>query len=432
MAKTINSEYKYWIKQIKKSADAVSLAPYHLKLDRNFAIACCQENGKCLRYFTDFQNDKVVVLSAVKNDGMAVEFADVELRDDGDVANLAVESNGLSLQFLSDFKKFDRDLVLRAIKSAPDAHKHDLLEDDKEIVIACLKAGATLSDYKEFWNDRDVILASERSLYDDAKAIYSELSHELKTDKEIVKLFIKESSDGIFDLIPEEILKDKEILKVYFELKNEISDFIQLPQSLKGDKEFLLEAVKYNPEIYKILPVEIRAEKEFYELAILKLGLIDELPDFVFDDEEMILNTKVEIDRYLLIASDRLKKEKSFVRKTCEIAGMNFQYADETIKDDKDFVLELIDRICPDAFKYVSKRLRDDRDIVVAAIQSNPICYKHASKRLREDKVILDLFYKPLIKMCYPEMIKYVPEKLRTDPDIIKLIPVGERNRYWG
>ena len=80
MAKTENKEYKYWINEIKKGAEIIKSAPFKLKLQKDFALACCNIKGMSLEYFVDFQDDTEVVLTAVKQNGMAVQFADEYLK----------------------------------------------------------------------------------------------------------------------------------------------------------------------------------------------------------------------------------------------------------------------------------------------------------------------------------------------------------------
>lgn len=355
MANVINPEYRIWIKKVKEDAFEVKLAPFKLRLQKEFAIACCMTNGLCLEHFSDYQTDKDVVLTAVKQNGLSIEFANVDLRDDYEIAEAAISNNGLALEFLSDFKKFDREFVLKAIYKDYKAHDYDLLEDDEEIGVACVK------------------------------------SRKFKT----------------------------------------VSDFMCLSQFFRENKTVALTAVRKNPEIYKVLIPELRAEKAIYKIALSKFGIIPELPDFVRDNEKIVLESTLKEDEYLIYASERLRKDKAFVKKVCEIRRDNFRHADEMLRDDKDFVLEFIPIICPLEFKYVSRRLRDDQDVVSAALRKNPICYKHASKRLRGNKDIFILFYTDTVSWCYPELVKFVPENLRYDKEVFEMVAKKDREEYW-
>ena len=57
-----------------------------------------------------------VVLVAVRQDGIALQFASDDLRGRFEIASLAVEQNGMALKFASDILRLNDDLVQQAAK----------------------------------------------------------------------------------------------------------------------------------------------------------------------------------------------------------------------------------------------------------------------------------------------------------------------------
>merc|ERR1712166_866286 len=62
------------------------------------------------------KSDRVVVMKAVENDAMALQFAGDELKSDRMVVMKAVELDAMALQFASDELKGDQEIVIKAVK----------------------------------------------------------------------------------------------------------------------------------------------------------------------------------------------------------------------------------------------------------------------------------------------------------------------------
>ena len=69
--------------------------------------------------------------------------------------------------------------------------------------------------------------------------------------------------------------------------------------------------------------------------------------------------------------------------------GEAFEYADASLKNDKEFVLKAV---CIDgnAVLYcASESLQDDKEVVLAAIKQNPDAINHASDNLQNDPILI-------------------------------------------
>ena len=65
--------------------------------------------------------DKEVVLAAVQQDGLALQFASEDLRADREVVLAAVQQHGLALQYASAELRADREVVLAAVQQNGEA-----------------------------------------------------------------------------------------------------------------------------------------------------------------------------------------------------------------------------------------------------------------------------------------------------------------------
>jgi hypothetical protein len=91
------------------------------------------------------QDDKEVVLAAVKKCGNALEYASATLRNDKDVVLAAVKKNGYVFQYASATLRNDKDVALIAVSDNIYAFPYasTKLKDDKDVVLAALTTGST-------------------------------------------------------------------------------------------------------------------------------------------------------------------------------------------------------------------------------------------------------------------------------------------------
>ena len=75
------------------------------------ALKKIKKDGLELNNFKELQNDKEVVLAAVQQNGLALEFASDKLKADRKVVLAAVQQNGNALKLASQQLKNDRELV---------------------------------------------------------------------------------------------------------------------------------------------------------------------------------------------------------------------------------------------------------------------------------------------------------------------------------
>jgi len=74
--------------------------------------------------------------------------------------------------------------------------------------------------------------------------------------------------------------------------------------------------------------------------------------------------------------------------------GTSFQHAAESLKSDKNFVLEVVKTNGYAVIKYASQNLQADKDIWIAAVTKNGNSWKYASDHLKSDKDVLFTAFK--------------------------------------
>jgi len=111
--------------------------------------------------------DKDVLLAAVQNDGLALQFGVPKLRGDRDIVLQAVRQKGTALGSASDELRNDVEIVLEAVKQDGWALQcaSEEMKATKDIVIEAVrqKGGALNHASEELRGDRDVVLEAVRN-----------------------------------------------------------------------------------------------------------------------------------------------------------------------------------------------------------------------------------------------------------------------------
>ena len=105
----LRSNAKLVMAAVQQDGVALEYASDNLKDNPEVVIAAVQEKGLALMYASDnLKNNLKVVMAAVQENGVVLSFASDNLKNDYDVVMAAVKENGEALRFASDN-------VLRAI-----------------------------------------------------------------------------------------------------------------------------------------------------------------------------------------------------------------------------------------------------------------------------------------------------------------------------
>ena len=162
----------------------------------------------------DFINNseyKNLVIIAITNNFSLFNISQ-DLQNDKDIVIAAVSQSGLILQYTNDIMKNDKDVVLAAIKSSPVSLIYASLniKNDKDIILIAVSQFGYLLKYAStnLQNDKDVVLAAVEEHGN--SLLYA--SNILKTDIDVI---LKAASESFYSLcfIDEELLNNKYIQK---------------------------------------------------------------------------------------------------------------------------------------------------------------------------------------------------------------------------
>ncbi|EFC44680.1 predicted protein [Naegleria gruberi] len=148
LSEEFNRDEEIVMKAVKQNGISLEFASHELRNHREIVMKALQSNGMAFEYASiELQNEKEIVLQtlnsyryysgsvidiirgsfcsndrdvmfeAVKQEGMALEYASLILKNDRDLVLRAVQQDGNAIQFASDELKRDRVIILEAIKS---------------------------------------------------------------------------------------------------------------------------------------------------------------------------------------------------------------------------------------------------------------------------------------------------------------------------
>jgi len=215
--------------------------------------------------------------------------------------------------------------------------------------------------------------------------------------------------------------------------------FESLSPKLKSSKEFLLQALKADSRVYRLLPEKQRSDQELSVAALSSLFAHKKdydptpfIPKELFDDVTFI---KTIIGRKLghfQLASKRIRTTPSIV---CELIAVNehvFPMLDEKLRDDPQVVLAAVEKNCGH-FHDASERLRNDEAFVTACLEPGGIrsnLLSCAAHRFRDDPVLIE----KAIKRFGGYAIWSASHRLLMNRELVKkafLAGIGQHRNYF-
>lgn len=165
-------------------------------------------------------------------------------------------------------------------------------------------------------------------------------------------------------------------------------------------------------------PKEIRNNVDFMKSAIiLHPELIMYAGDVVGNNYEFA-EFIVRVDgKYLRYLSGELRNNKDIVKlAVCNgywyYTPTSFEFASDELKNNKEFVLELLD-VSPSIYEYVSIELKNDHDVTIAAIIKDSLNLTRMPEKFKTDKEFLkDLVRKYNVDFHYISAFRCIDKDL--------------------
>lgn len=179
-----------------------------------------------------------------------------------------------------------------------------------------------------------------------------------------------------------------EILK---KIKSSHKAIKDLNPSLFNDIDFVKELINIQPMFLNNLPQNIKDNKELVLLSVEKKGVT------------------------LMFASDRLKDDREVVLKSLSIDSFAFKYVSERLRDDID-VLSLAMRYSSGELHYASERLKNDVNFFKFYLKKDLTIVKNIGVSLKKNKDIASYVLKQNGKL-----LNFFDDVIKNDFDLVLL-----------
>jgi hypothetical protein len=302
---------------------------------KKISLEAVKSNGFELKNVEEqFQNDKEIVIAAIRQNPNALEYASIDLKGDEDIVKPAIFSRGQLLSFVSEKLKNNKKIVLIAVTNDQNALQYASAE---------LKRDTNLLDL-----------------------LRNDVSEKLLIDKAIALHVIKKSK-GIPIYLPKEYFTDRKIATAVARYTINISDFEKKFSTFLNDQEIALIVVTnkgYNLSIFG------KTIKSNYNIALAAVTQDGDALKFV----DSSLLTTVENNPIVLAAV----KQK----------GTALQWVSDDFKSNYNIALAAVTQD-GDALKFVDKKLIDNnyigKMIVLAAVKQKGTALQWAPEKFKSD-----------------------------------------------
>ena len=238
------------LKSKKKENNIDRLVPLEfasssLQRNRDIVKAAVSISGRSLLYAPSFNNDKEIVMIAIKNDPNSLLFAHETLRNDPELLLATIEKDVLYWDWCGSLK-FDKEFILKALKRNGWIYSklNNEYQKDREIICQALSVSCVL----------DVVI---------------EKNPELKNDREIIKIAI--SCGGLqIQYASNELKKDEELAEIAIKQNGLAISYVA--SKYKENPKFLMWAVKSNGEAINLFSLQDKRNPELGIEAVKQNG----------------------------------------------------------------------------------------------------------------------------------------------------------------
>mmetsp|Transcript_78556 Transcript_78556/g.139368 ORF Transcript_78556/g.139368 Transcript_78556/m.139368 type:complete len:313 (-) Transcript_78556:142-1080(-) len=154
---------------MRHEGNSLQLVSETLRNDRDVVRVALKTRARALEHASrTLRADKQLVMDAVSQDGLAVQYASSQLLSDVDVAAAAVKQNGYSLELLPSEIRSRRDVVILALQQQGEAFQFlaDDLRNDRELVLMAVSCNSEALRWipSTFLEEKEVVHAASRGI----------------------------------------------------------------------------------------------------------------------------------------------------------------------------------------------------------------------------------------------------------------------------
>jgi predicted RNA-binding protein (virulence factor B family) len=320
-----------------------------------------------------YTSDRVLIQAAIKSGCDEVYWeADDSLRLDPIIAEAFVSINFRNFFNIHHWFKSNKSVIKSAVKKNVYSFEviDEKLKSNKKFILELLNT--TPEVFRFLCNS----LKQDRLFVMDAlevnSGVFRYLNASFKIDKAIVLLAMKNGVGREFEFADQTLKNDKEFIMELIPLYPYVAEFID--ESLKKDKEVVFSLMSGNffnhhfdrdDSIYKIFPTN------------------------VFDNKDFVLELLKVKSRYTLAAScQNLRKDRAFVLEVLKNNPLDLRYVDKSLLFDKELVLTAVS-LNGNSLEYADEILKKDKEVVLSAVSNSGGALQFADKELKKDRQIV-------------------------------------------
>lgn len=198
------------------------------------------------------------------------------------------------------------------------------------------------------------------------------------------------------------------------------------PKKILDDEEFILSLVKKNHLCLQCLPKKYLSDYDICLEAVKREGYSLMWLDLnIKNHDEIVLEAVKNRGNALSIATSEQKKNRQIVMAAISNFGGALEYADESFRHDYDIVLKAVSTTGM-ALRSAAPELAFIKEIVEAAVKNDGYAIKFAPEEYRDDYETAKLALR-----TYPDAYKYLSERLKKDPELVKIYNESKVNYTW-
>lgn len=422
-----NATYKY----IRSNLQFTELSMKFMN-SRAFIEERIKQNGILLANdYSGYNDDKNLVITAVRNTWRSLEYVSDRLKEDPDVWSIAFNQNWQAIRYSNAIVTDDETIMSEMCESNVNNIRFgsERLRSNKEWFAVQIKNGnANTLQYatKDLLDDKELVL----SAISESPEILEYSSSRLRDCKEVVLLAITRSNwqSSVLKFASERLRSDVEIVDAKNGLLSAPYRVPFASEKLRGNSEFMLPKIqRHGASILRYVCQTIEKDEGFLTSAGQAMaGRLPELCEWVSDFPEFLRESEsfmFPIVKYnpgdIEYCSPSLQSSKEFILSVIRERGdiSVLCWAADNIRGDKAFILELLEKGFTVSLRILTWELQGDSDIALQILKERPEEIRYACPSLEiDDKEII---YRAVETSNCNSVLVFASDRLRNDKILV-------------
>jgi len=255
--------------------------------DREVALDNVKINGLFLKNYSQYQDDFDVVLYAVMQNGLALQYASYNFCDDREIVIPAIKCGGRSndiyspLSFASTKLKGDKNVVMFAVKQFGYALMYATVElqKDLDIVLSAVKQNGMALQFA---------------------------SYDLRCNLDVIVAALNQTKHAL-NLVPKKVYNNPEIMHAIVKIDGIALCYASI--EISNNREIVLDAIKQDPFALKHASQRLRGDPEIVLTAVKQCGTtLRFASNELCNDLEVVTTAIVQNGFSICYASEKLQK----------------------------------------------------------------------------------------------------------------------------